>query len=177
MASPPKNLRQTTSATDVDRIDRVILEQLQKNARLSYKELAGRAGVAPSTCLERVRSLRARGVITGFRAEVELARVGRTLEALVAIRFHSHSRELAERFVDHVLSLPETIGLFNVTGEDDYLLHVAVADAEHLRGFVLDRLGTRSEVASVRTSLVFEHVRKAVIEPLDASAESEGSAA
>jgi DNA-binding Lrp family transcriptional regulator len=154
--------------TDFDEIDRLILGALQKNARASYKELAGLAGVAPSTCLERVRSLRARGVVRGFRAEVDLASLGRPLEALIAIRFRIHARDLVDPFFDYVLSLPETIALFNVAGDDDYLLHVAVADAEHLRQFVLDRLGVRKEVDHVRTSLVFEHVRKGVIEPREA---------
>jgi DNA-binding Lrp family transcriptional regulator len=66
--------------------------------------------------------------------------------------------------VEYVLSLPETIGLFNVSGEDDYLLHVAITDSDHLHAFVLDRLGIRPEIAHVRTSLVYRHLRKPVIE-------------
>lgn len=124
-------------------------------------------GVAPSTCLERVRSLRARGRIRGFRAEVDLPSLGRKLQALIAIRFRTHTRDLVDPFVNYLLSLPETVGLFNVTGDDDYLLHVAVADADHLHAFVLDRLGTRPEVDHLRTALVYQHLRKQVIEPLE----------
>jgi DNA-binding Lrp family transcriptional regulator len=158
--------------TDVDQIDRTIIEQLQKNARISYKDLASRAGVAPSTCLERVRGLREREVIRGFRADVDLAALGRGLQALIAIRFRTHERGLVDPFVEHVLGLPETVGLFNVTGDDDYLLHVGVADAKHLRDFVLDRLGVRPEVGHVRTAIVFEHLHKPVLEPLEASREA-----
>ncbi len=150
-----------------DRINRVILAELQKNARISYKDLAALTGAAPSTCLERVRSLRARGIIRGFRAEVDLPRLGRKLEALIAIRFRTHARDLVDPFVGYLLSLPETLGLFNVTGDDDYLLHVAVADADQLHAFVLDRLGSRPEVDHLRTALVYKHFRKPVIEPLD----------
>ncbi|HEX9351588.1 MAG TPA: Lrp/AsnC family transcriptional regulator [Gaiellaceae bacterium] len=153
--------------SDYDRIDKVILDALQENARTSYKELAALTGVAPSTCLERVRGLRARGVIAGFRAEVNLARLGRKLEALISIRFRMHDRELVDTFVEYLLSLPETVSLFNVTGDDDYLLHVAVVDAEHLHAFVLDRLGVRSEVERVRTSIVYQHLRKHPIAPVD----------
>jgi DNA-binding Lrp family transcriptional regulator len=151
----------------LDRIDRRILGELQKNARISYKDLAAHTGVAPSTCLERVRSLRRRGVIRGFHAQLDLRAVGRGLEALIAIRFAAHSRELVDPFVSYVLGLPETLGLFNVAGPDDYLLHVGVADADHLRAFVLDRLGVRPEVAHVQTSLVYEHIVKRVVEPMD----------
>jgi DNA-binding Lrp family transcriptional regulator len=151
---------------DYDRIDLVILAELQKNARLSYKQLSALTGVAPSTCLERVRRLRARGVIRGFRAEVDLPGLGRRLEALIAIRFRTHARELVDPFVEYLLGLPETISLFNVTGDDDYLLHVAVADTDHLHALVLDRLGSRPEIDHFRTSLIYKHLRRPVIEPL-----------
>jgi DNA-binding Lrp family transcriptional regulator len=152
---------------DLDRIDRTVLEALQNNARISYKELASVTGVAPSTCLERVRGLRARGVIAGFHAEVDLARLGRKLEALIAIRFRTHDRELVEPFIEYVLALPETISLFNVAGDDDYLVHVAVADTNQLHAVVLDRVGVRPEVEQVRTSLIYRHMRKHPIAPLE----------
>jgi DNA-binding Lrp family transcriptional regulator len=154
-----------------DRTDLLILEALQENARTSYKELAALTGAAPSTCLERVRSLRARGVIRGFRAEIDLRPLGRKLEALIAIRFRAHARPLVDPFVEYVLALPETLGLFNLAGPDDYLLHVAVADTAQLRTFVLDRLGNRSEIAHLQTSLVYEHRTKPVVQPISADGE------
>jgi DNA-binding Lrp family transcriptional regulator len=165
-ASTSKIVRHRRTGAELDRIDRVLLDALQKNARSSYKDLAALAGVSPSTCLERVRSLQRRGVITGFRAELELPSLGRPLEALVAIRFRTHDRALVDPFVEYLLSLPETVALLNVSGDDDYLLHIAVADTEHLHAFVLDRLGVRREVEHVRTSLVYRHLRKMPLEPL-----------
>ncbi|HYX84017.1 MAG TPA: Lrp/AsnC family transcriptional regulator [Gaiellales bacterium] len=151
---------------EYDRIDRVILAELQKNARLSYAQLSSLTGVAPSTCLERVRRLRGRGVIRGFHADVDLPSLGRGLEALIAIRFRTHARDLVDPFVEYLLGLPETVALFNITGDDDYLLHVAVADTDHLHQLVLDRLGTRAEVDHFRTSLIYKYLQKPVIEPL-----------
>ena len=150
-----------------DRTDEIILEALQKNARISYKELSGLTGVAPSTCLERVRTLRARGVIRGFRADLDLRLLGRPLEALIAIRFRSHSRALVGPFVEYVLSLPETLELFNIAGPDDYLLHIAVTDTDHLRAFTLDRLGNRTEIGHLQTSLVYEHHPNPLVRPID----------
>ena len=144
-------------------IDCIILEELQKNARTSFKQLSALTGVAPSTCLERVRNLRRSGVVSAFRADLDLARLGRPVEALIAIRFHTHSRDQLDPFVEYVFALPETIGLFNLTGEDDFIVHVAVADVDHLRTFVLDRLGSRAEIDHLRTALVYEHFRKHVI--------------
>ena len=150
----------------LDRTDAAILEALQKNARISYTELGARTGLAPSTCLERVRQLQRRGVIRGFRADLDLDRIGRRLQALIAIRFRQHSRGLVAPFVDYLLGLPETIALFNLAGPDDYLLHVGVSDARHLQAFVLDRLGERDEVAHLQTSLVYEHRSAASIAPI-----------
>ena len=148
----------------------MLLEALQKNGRASYKQLSEVAGVSPSTCLERVRGLHARGILTGFRAEVDLPSLGRSLQAIIAVRFRTHERALADAFVDYVLGLQETVGVFNVSGDDDYLLHVAVADPEDLRSFVLDRLGTRAEIEHVRTSLVYRHLRSTAVVPVAESA-------
>ena len=148
-----------------DRIDRLILEELQQNARASFKQLSALTGAAPSTCLERVRGLRRRGVIRAFSAALDLGRLGRPVEALIAIRFRTHAREQVDPFVEYVLAAPETIEVFNVAGDDDFILHVAVADTEALRALVVDRLGARPEIDHVRTSLVFRHLRKLVIGP------------
>lgn len=141
----------------LDAIDRNILAVLQQNARLSNKELASRIRLSQSSCLARVRRLEERGVIVGYHARIDLARLGRPLQALVAIRYRHTEGNEVERFTREVVALPETRSLFHVTGDDDFLLHVAVADTNQLRGFVLDRLVRRPEVERVRTSIIFEH--------------------
>ncbi|HXV95247.1 MAG TPA: Lrp/AsnC family transcriptional regulator [Gaiellaceae bacterium] len=138
---------------------------LQKNARASNKALAEEAGIAPSTCLERVRALVTRGVLRGFHAEVDLGGVGRGTEAIVAVRIRPHSREVVDDFWRHVLSLPETIAIYHVSGADDFLIHVAVESTDRLRDLLLDRLTSRPEVANLETHLVFAGHRKPVIEP------------
>jgi len=144
---------------NIDAVDGHILTALQHDARITNRDLADAVGLSPSACLARTRTLRERGVIAGFRAELDLAQLGRPLQALVAIRLNQHARKLLDRFVTDLLALEETISLFHLTGEADYLLHVAVADPEHLRDVVLDRLTIRPEVAQVTTSLMFEHHR------------------
>jgi len=139
--------------------------ELQKNARMSNKDLAKLVGLSPSSCLERVRRLRERGVLSGFHAAVDPALLGRPTQALISVRLQVHHRHLIDDFYQHVLRLPESISVFHVTGSDDYVVHVAVADTEHLRALVLD-LTARDEVEHVETRLIFEVVRKPAIEPL-----------
>lgn len=142
--------------TKLDRIDRAILLALQNEARLSNKELAAKVGLAPSSCLERVRKLKEDGVLQGFHAEVRPDAMGVGLQAMIAVRLRQHSRDLVAAFWAHAKALPEVLSLFHVTGEHDFLVHVAVRDTEHLRDLALDAFTTRPEVAHLQTSLIFE---------------------
>jgi DNA-binding Lrp family transcriptional regulator len=164
--SSPNIIRWMPRSDRLDRIDRELVMALQHNGRASNKDLAERVGLAPSTCLERVRSLVRRGVLTGFRAEVDPVALGRGVQAIVGVRLRTHSRAEVDAFRDYALSLPETIAVTHVGGADDFLVHVGVADTQHLRDFALDRLTARPEVAHLETRIVFEHVRKPALEAL-----------
>lgn len=143
----------------LDRTDRDLLRLLQNNARLSNKELAAAVGVAPSTCLERVRRLTAEGVLRGSHVELDPAAVGVGLQALVAIRLGQHSRPVVEAFQAHALGLPEVVHLYHTTGANDFLIHVAVRDAEHLRDLAMTAFTERPEVVHIETALLFAHHR------------------
>jgi DNA-binding Lrp family transcriptional regulator len=143
----------------LDRIDRALVRALQNDARLSNKELAARVGLAPSSCLERVRRLRQAGVLKGFHAEVAPGALGIGLQALIAVQLRQHSRQDYGTFRAHAQALPEVLALFHVTGAHDFLVHVAVRDASHLRDLALDAFTTREEVAHIQTSLIFEYTR------------------
>lgn len=147
----------------LDRIDFEILTALQKNARLSNKELAAKVGLAPSTCLERVRRLRSQGALRGFHAAVDPEALGIGLEALIAIRIRKHSRRLIESFQEHALALRETVRIYHVAGASDFLVHVAVRDAAHLRDLALDAFTTRDEVEHMETALIFGHAGNPVL--------------
>ncbi len=165
MARKPNIVRSSGTYVPLDRIDRELVLELQKNARISNKELATLVGLSASSCLERVRRLRERGVVSGFHAAVDPALLGRPTQALVSVRLQVHNRHLIDDFYSHVLLLPESISVYHVTGSDDYVVHVAVADTEHLRSLVLD-LTARDEVEHVETRLIFQVLRKPAIEPL-----------
>jgi DNA-binding Lrp family transcriptional regulator len=151
---------------NLDDLDLFLVRALQENARRPNKELAALAGIAQSTCSERIRSLISRGVLTGFHAAADQRCLGKPMEAIIAVRLRPQSREVVGAFRDYVLSLPETLTLFEVTGPNDCLLHVAVKDMHELRGFILDRLTQRPEVAEVQTSTIYQRTSKHVPEPL-----------
>ncbi|MCB1606411.1 MAG: Lrp/AsnC family transcriptional regulator [Xanthomonadales bacterium] len=144
---------------DLDRIDIELIRLLRKHARIANKDLAAQVGVAPSTALERVRRLRERGVISGFHAEVDPEAIGIGLQAMVAVRLVQHSTALVEAFHQHLSRLPEVLAYYHVAGADDYLVHVAVRDPAHLRGFLLAAFTQRPEVGHLETHLIFEFQR------------------
>lgn len=151
--SPPS---QNARPASLDSIDLAMLAALELNGRLTNAALAARVGVAESTCTQRLRSLRDRGVIRRFRAEIDPAALGLTLQALITVRLGTHGREQVRGFEQRVRTLPNVLTAFHVAGADDYLLHVAVASAGALRELVLEHLTTHPHVRHVETQLVFE---------------------
>ena len=145
-------------AGDLDDIDRHIVRELARDARIANNALAERVGIAPSTCLGRVRSLRERGVIRGYHADVDPAALGRPLQAMIAVRLQSHARSRIRGFVAEVAGLPEVLNVFFLAGKDDFLLHVAAASTSSLRDFV-ETLSSNGDVSYTETSLIFEHIR------------------
>ena len=154
--------------SSLDAVDHALLRELQEDARRSNRELAAAVHVSPSTSSERVRALRTDGVIRGYHADVALDALGRRVQALTAVTIRPPTRENIEAFRNWTATLPELVAVFVVSGSSDFLLHVAVADTDALYAFVIDRLTERSEIADVNTSVVYEHIRRPVLEPLAA---------
>jgi DNA-binding Lrp family transcriptional regulator len=142
---------------ELDDTDLRLLDLLRSDARMPNSRLAELAGIAPSTCVTRVRSLVDRGVISGFTTIVSAAARGLSLEALISVSIRSGARQRIPEFHADMRALPEVAQLFFLAGSEDFVLHVAVRDTGALREFVLDHLSAHPAVASTRTSLVFQH--------------------
>jgi DNA-binding Lrp family transcriptional regulator len=155
--------------THLDELDTAILRELQRDARRTNRDIAAAIGSSPTTTLDRTRSLRDRGVIKGALLDVDLAAIGRPVQALIAVRVRPPSRRVIDDFREWVAALPETVGVFVVSGNEDFLIHVAVADNDELYAFVIDRLTQRPELADVRTSVVYEHIRNHRLVPIAAT--------
>lgn len=154
MTQSPKDRR---VGDGLDAVDRQLVALLRADARMPNSQLASRTGIAPSTAHARVRALLDRGVLRGFHADVDPSALGRPVQAIVAIRLRSQDRRHIDAFTSAIPHLPEVIQSFHVAGADDYLLHVAVPDAEYLRDWIIDNVTTHPVVASSHTSLVFGH--------------------
>jgi DNA-binding Lrp family transcriptional regulator len=152
-------------AARLDAVDLALLRLLQRDARQTNKDLADAVGIAQSTCLERIRALRAQGVIRGWHADVDPEAIGRPLRAMISVRLRPKTTASVRAFQQEMIGAPEVVAVWTVTGADDFLVEVATEDVSHLRDFVLDHVTGRSEVVDARTSLVYDQVRVWEIPP------------
>lgn len=164
-----KIIRYSSRMATYDSVDDQLLAELQKDARQTNRELARAVGIAESTCLERVRNLQRSGAIEGFHAEIDLASLGRNVQAIISVRLQPKTRKAIEAFTEFVVTLPETLAMFVVSGSDDFLVQVAVADPAQLEAFVLDHIAQHPNIADVHTALVYEHIKRRPLERLDVS--------
>ena len=89
--------------------------------------------------------------------------LGIAMQALVFVRLARHARQQVKAFRQHALSLPETIAVYHVAGQHDFLVHVGVRDANHLRDLAMDAFTSRREVGRIETHLIFEHVPRPIL--------------
>lgn len=146
------------SMRSLDATDRALLRALSANARVTGSELAAMAGIAQSTVALRLRRLQHDGYLKGSHANIDLAALGVTLQALIAVKLVKHVRTEVDAFRQAAPTWPGVLALFHMGGADDYLLHVASRSAEDLRQFVLTYLAGHPAVAHTETNLIFEHV-------------------
>ena len=135
----------------LDQHDTRILAELQADARLTMAELGRRVHLSQPAVTERVRKLEANGVITGYRASVDLGKLGYGIRALMRV-----GRVDYERVVKLVQQTPECVNAYNVTGEDSWVLEIAVIDVGHLDA-VVSRFCLLTETA---TSIILNPARE-----------------
>ena len=129
-----------------------ILEALQANARLSFSELGQRVGLSSPAVAERVRRMEDAGIITGYRAEVNTAKIGYPITAI--IRVSNSPGERCTRLTASTQAIPEVLECFRVTGGDSLIMKVMASSVEHLESLI-DRI---SEHGQLTTSIVLSTV-------------------
>lgn len=121
----------STEIQDLDAYDARILAELQRDARITMAELGRRVHLSQPAVTERVRKLELAGIIRGYHARVDYLRLGYGIRAIVRV-----GRVEYARVVKLIEQTPEVVNAFNVTGEDSWILEIAVIDVEHLDAVV-----------------------------------------
>ena len=144
----------------MDDIDRAILHQLQRNARIPNNELAELVGLSPSPCLRRVRNLEASGVIDGYTAVLDRAAIGCAYEPIVWVTLSEVTRDSMLAFESAIQAIPEVVEAARMMGQPDYLLRIVTADAGAFEALYIDTLARLPGVQTLTSQLAMKVVKR-----------------
>ena len=147
-------------AYQLDEIDLQILRTLQKNAKLTTKELADLVHLTPTPVFERQKRLERLGYISKYIAVLNADKLNQGLLVFCKVKLKQINHEIADSFVRRVQHIPEIIECYNTSGQYDYLLKVRSADMKQYQEFVLNKLGEIENVASIESTFVMSEVKQ-----------------
>ena len=152
---------------NLDQIDRKLLAELQAEGRVTNVELAQRVGLTAPPCLRRVRTLEDEGVIKGYHAELDGAKLGFAITVFAMVSLKSQAEEALRQFEDHMRALPEVRECHMLNGEIDFILKIVSKDLQRFQDFLTSKLTPAPNVASVKTSLTIRTAKLLPGVPLD----------
>jgi DNA-binding Lrp family transcriptional regulator len=153
--------------SNLDRIDRRLLAELQREGRITNVELAQRVGLTAPPCLRRVRALEDAGVIRGYHADLDGAKLGFGITVFAMVSLKSQAEIALRQFEDHVRALPEVRECHMLNGEIDFILKIVSRDLQSFQEFLTSKLTPAPNVASVKTSLTIRTAKQLPGVPLE----------
>ena len=150
-----------------DKIDRHLLTELQDEGRITNVELAKRVGLTAPPCLRRMRALEDAGVIRGYHAELDPAKLGFSITVFAMVSLKSQAEADLRGFEDHVKALPEVRECHMLNGEIDFILKIVSRDLQSFQEFLTSKLTPAPNVASVKTSLTIRTAKQLAGIPVD----------
>lgn len=144
----------------LDETDLQILRTLQKNAKLTTKELADAVHLTPTPVFERQKRLERRGYIKKYVAVLDPDKLGQGLLAFCKVKLKQINHEIADAFVRRIMRLPEVTECYNTSGSYDYLLKVRAADMKQYQEFILNKLGEIENLSSIESTFVMSEVKQ-----------------
>ena len=142
----------------LDRTDYRILHHIQNDARMPNTELAEAVGLSPSPCLRRVKGLERAGVIKRYVGIVDAHAVGLPINAFVSVSLRSQEEATLEKFQSQIVTWPEVMECYLMTGTSDYLLRVVMPDLEAYERFLVEKLTKISGIANIQTSFALKPI-------------------
>jgi len=143
----------------LDETDLQILRTLQRNAKLTTKELAEAVHLTPTPVFERQKRLERKGFIRKYVAVLDPEKMGQGLLVFCKVKLKQMNREIAEAFVRRIQRIPEVIECYNTSGEYDYLLKIRAHDMKQYQEFVLNKLGAIESLGSLESTFVMDEVK------------------
>ena len=150
----------------MDRIDHLLIQQLQKDGRLTNQELAERVSLSASPCLRRVRKLEKSGVIKGYTAIIDHRKYGLSINAFINVRLEKHTDSLVTDFENGIQDLDEVVACYLISGSRDYLLQIVVKDLDAYEHFLRKRLRLVPGIGQLESNFVLGQIKKTALLPV-----------
>ncbi|MBP3211592.1 MAG: Lrp/AsnC family transcriptional regulator [Prevotella sp.] len=144
----------------LDETDLAILRTLQRNAKLTTKELAEAVHLTPTPVFERLKRLERQGYISKYVAVLNAEQLGLGLMVFCNVKLRHMNRDIAADFVSRIRQIPEVTECYNTSGNYDYLLKIRARDMQQYRDFVLNKLGTIDSLGSLESTFVMGEVKQ-----------------
>jgi len=147
----------------LDKLDRRILTLLQKDGRLSMKDLGEQVGLSITPCIERVKRMERDGIISGYYARVNPAALGASLLMFVQITLANKSGEMFDQFRREVLRIPQVLECHLVSGDFDYIIKARIAEMTEYRKLLGDILLQLPGAAQSKSYVVMEEIKETLV--------------
>lgn len=150
----------------LDPIDIKILKQLQKDSKITNKNLSSKLNLSVTAVYERIRRLERNKVIAGYITLVNPEEVDRAFTVLCQIKLLQHTKDFIMKFELEVAKLSEVLECYHVSGEYDYNLKVRVKDMEAYREFMVTKLTTLEHIGSTQSTFIINQVKNTTALPI-----------
>lgn len=144
---------------ELDSIDKKILERLQRNSKITNKELSNKLNLSVTGIFERIKRLERNEVISGYVALLKPEKVGKAFMVFTQIKLVQHTKSNVLKFEAEVVKLPEVLECYHVSGEYDYILKILVKDMEAYREFMLTKLTSLEHIGSTQSTFIISPVK------------------
>lgn len=149
-----------------DTFDISILREVQRNGKITVKELSEKVNLSPTPIFERLRKLEKEGFITGYHGHLDAKKLGLHLTVMCYVSLRNHQKDVIDNFQDAVKKLEEVRACYHIAGLYDYLLKVVVSDMEAYQKFVSEKLASLENIGNVQSSFVMKEIKSEVGIPL-----------
>jgi Lrp/AsnC family transcriptional regulator len=157
----------TMSQCILDEYDKKIIKYLQEDSSISNIDLSKKIGLAPSSCLLRVKNLKEQRILKQFTAVVDEKMLGYEITCFAKISMHPLNRETSNQFIEEARKIPEIVECYTITGDSAFMLKIVAKNFQYYRDFIFDKLLSVPYVSNIETSIVVATEKKTNFIPLD----------
>ncbi|MBP6235045.1 MAG: Lrp/AsnC family transcriptional regulator [Saprospiraceae bacterium] len=143
-----------------DPYDIAILQEVQKNAKITIKDLSEKINLSPTPTFERLKKLEKEGYITGYHAKLDIKKLGLSLMVMCNVSLKNHQKDIIEKFQEEIIRFDEVKECYHIAGMYDYLLKIIVKDMDAYQQFVSKKLASLDNIGNVQSSFVMIELKE-----------------